>query len=338
MRFVPLILSIILILVVLIIFIVISFIIASKLHNGLFKARYKDDSRINYFTKEEFNLLSEDIEVPMDNITLRGGLFYYPNYDTKKLIILNHGMWSSISAYMQDIAYFAKNGYQVLAINHEGVESSDGKNIRGLANSLRCLDNVIKYVKKTDRFKDLDLYVVGHSWGGFAAANIALYHKDLKGVLAISPFISVKDCLKGFFPKSIWFTIPFFLLLEKIYCKKYSKANAYKALKDFKGNIVIIHSENDNIVKFMYNTNVLMKKKINASFLIYDNRDHCPHYTMDSILLTRKFNEEVKKIDPKEVDDYMRNTDFHKLGYIDEEVLDKAVSLLTGCEVSNGRE
>lgn len=321
-----------------IIYVILGFVIAIKLHKSFFYNRYKDDSRINYFTKEEFNLISEDITVPMDNIKLRGGLFYYPNYDSKKLIILNHGMWSSITAYIQDIAYFAKKGYQVLAINHEGVESSDGKSIRGLANSLRCLDNVINYVKSTDRFKDLDLYVVGHSWGGFAASNITKYHKDIKGILAISPFISVNNCLKGFFPKIIWFSIPFFLILEKIYCKKYYNANAYKSLKDFKGNIVIIHSKNDNIVKFLYNTNVLIKKKLNASFLIYDNRDHCPHYTMDSILLTRKFNEEVKKIDPKEVDDYMRNTDFHKLGYIDEEVLDKAVSLLISCEVSNGRE
>lgn len=317
---------------------IIGFFYVLKLHKNLFGNRYSNDTRINYFKKEEFNLEEEPVEVNMEGITLRGGLFYYSDIKTNNLLVLNHGMWSSIDAYMQDIAYYAKKGFLVIAINHEGVESSDGKNIKCLANSLKCLDYVLRYVKSNPRFKDYNLYVVGHSWGGFATINITSYHNDIKGIFAISPFISVKACMKGLFPKALWPFIPLFLLIEKHYASLYSKANALKGLKDFKGNIVIMHSRNDNIVKFRYNTGMLVKKHINnISYIIVEDRDHNPYYTYESIMATRKFQNDIKGLSNSEKDLFMKNTDFHKLGYLDEELLDKAVKLLLNGEVKDGK-
>ena len=135
--------------------------------------------------------------------------------------------------------------------------------------------------------------------------------------------------MKGLFPKPLWISLPFFDLIEKKLCGKYAKANALKTLKEFKGNIVILHSENDKMVKFKYNTNMLMKQNLkNASFLIFKDKDHNPHYSYSALECFNKFFREISSLSEEDKTEYMKNTDFHKMGELDKEVLDKALKLL----------
>ena len=79
-------------------------------------------------------------------------------------------MLSDQNSYLQDIEYFCRNNYQVFGFDYIGVSSSTGKNIKGLGNSLKSLDIVISYLKLN--YPNKDIYVVGHSWGGYATTNI----------------------------------------------------------------------------------------------------------------------------------------------------------------------
>lgn len=316
---------------------IISYVISKKLHNAFFSGHYYDDKRINYYNKEEYGLLFKSLEINVEGSIIRGGLYNYSSYDNSKIFIVCHGMWSGVSAYMQDVEFFCKRGYQVLAMNYEGTNNSDG-NLNGLGNSLRCLDYIINYVKNNDELNNRDIYVYGHSWGGFATLNIPYYHKDIKGILSISPFISIKQCMKGLLPKGLWFIIPVYKLIELNKTKKYSLANAYKSLSKFKGNIVILHSRNDKVVKFKYNTNKLMKKLNNASYLIVDDRDHNPHYSLSSVLALREYSEKVSKMSQEEATLFMKTVNFHSLGELDYDLLDKALKLLLNGEISDGRE
>lgn len=318
------------------IYFIIAFLIAKKLHKSFFSGHFYNDSRIRFYNKEEFGLEFTPVEIKVDNSIIRGGLYNYKEYDSTKLFIVNHGMWSGVSAYIQDVEYFCKKGYQVLAMNYEGTNESDG-NLVGLGNSLRCVDHIVKYVKSNPELNTRDIYVYGHSWGGFATSNIPYYHKDIKGILAISPFISIKSCMKGLLPKALWFIIPVYMLIEYSKTKGYSRANSYKSLKNFKGNVVIIHSENDNLVKFKYNTYKLQKKLPHASFLIEKEKDHCPQYTHQAIQITRKYLEDLKGMTEEEKTKYMEGFDFHAMGALDCELLDKALKLLLTPEVQDGK-
>ena len=315
------------ILAFLLIFAIVAYAIAKKLHKAFFIGHYYDDTRINYYTKEEFGLDFSPVEINMEDSILKGGLYSYPNYDKTKIFVVFHGMWSGVAAYVQDIEYICHKGYQVLAMNYEGTNDSTG-NLRGLANSLRCADAIIKYVKENPLLKEREIYVYGHSWGGFAATNIPYYYKDIKGVLALAPFISISSCMKGMLPKGLWFIIPFYKIIEYGKTKKYSKANAITSLADFKGNVVIIHSTNDKVVKFKYNTNMLKKKLSNLNYIIVDDKDHCPQYSINAVAVGRKFMEETSKMGEKEKTEYMKGFDFHSMGALDNSLLDKAFGLL----------
>ena len=312
---------------VVILILLVLFLLAAISHAKLFSHRYLTDTRVKCYTKEEFGLDSEDIELKVDDTILRGAIFSYPNSKEDSLFIYCHGMWSGIPEYMQDIEFFCKNGYKVLAIEYEGTNKSDGKNIRGLSNSLRCIDALMKYVYQRDDLKNRKIYVAGHSWGGFATLNIPYYYPEIKGVFAISPFVSVVNCYKGLLPVFLWCLIPFSYLIERLCCKKFAKANALKHLEKFKGNIVILHSTNDKLVKFKYNTNKLMKNKnIHAKYLIVDDKFHHPHYTKEAV---KAFYEYIKKmnsfISQEEKTEYMKTVNFHKLGELDEDLLKQAL-------------
>ena len=57
-----------------------------------------------------------------------------------------------------------------------------------MSESLVDLNNVIKYIKTDNRFKKKNLYLFGHSWGGFAVAAILNFNYDIKAVASISGF------------------------------------------------------------------------------------------------------------------------------------------------------
>ena len=311
---------------------IILFIISLNVHKKLFSNRFKSDSRISFYNKEEFGLNSKPIEISMGEVALRGAIYSYPNYKSDSIFVYCHGMWSGIPEYMQDIEFFCKNGYPVLAIEYEGTNDSSGKNIRGLSNSLRCIDKAIDYIESDSKLKDKKIYVAGHSWGGFAASNIVKYHKNIKGIIAISPFISIKNCYKGLLNKALWCLIPFLYLIDLVKCGKYAKSNTIKSLKEFKGNIVILHSKNDRIVKFKYNTLLLMNNKnIKANYIIVDDKNHHPHYSKEALALLNEYEEKLRFLKTEEErTNYMKTVNFHKLGELDYEVLTKALNLLIG--------
>ena len=319
-----------------IIIFIISYLIAKKLHNSFFSGHFNNDTRIRFYTKEEFGLEFSSLEIKVENDTMKGGLYNYKDYDNTKIFVVLHGMWSGVDAYMQDIEYICKKGYQVLAMNYVGTNDSTG-NLVGLGNSLRCADYILNYIKSNNELKDKDIYVYGHSWGGFATSNIPYYHNDIKGICALAPFISITNCMKGLLPKPLWFIIPAYLLIEYHKTKKYSLANSYKSLKDFKGNIVIIHSKNDKTVDFKYNTYKLQKKLKNANFIIV-NKDHCPQYSDNAVMVGREYMNSISKMTEDEKTSYMLNFDFHSMGELDNEVLDRAFKFLLNSEVQDGRE
>ena len=109
-------------------------------------------------------------------------------------------------------------------------QSSVQEYIEALNGELTARTN--KFVLENEELKNKDIYVVGHSWGGFATVNIPYYHKDIKGILAIAPFYSINSCMKGLLSKPLWILLPFFDFIEKKLCGKYAKANALKTLKD----------------------------------------------------------------------------------------------------------
>ncbi|MDE6656930.1 MAG: lysophospholipase [Anaeroplasmataceae bacterium] len=310
--------------------IVILFTLAALIHHISFGKRWDPDGVIKYYGIEDYPDLKEEyVEISTSKGALRGKLYFYSKDTHKGILVFSHGMWGSHRAYLQEMQILARNGFSVLGIDAFGTELSDGKNIKGLGNSLLSLNHAINYVKKN--YPQEKIFVMGHSWGGFAAANISKYHNDITAIVAMSPFLSVGKILKHQLPKILYPTIPFIILVDAMHCGRYSFANAKKTLKSTRTKTLIIHSKDDQMVPYLTATGYLEKKLKNSNikYYIVDGKKHNPDYTYEALEYTQAAFTKLKTIEPAEEKlEYRKNLDYHKMGEIDEKVFDDILDFL----------
>ncbi len=320
--------ALIIVLVVAIILFIVLLVISLIAHNKLFGKRFTKDPLVRYYSSSDFNINRRALEIKCGKNTLRGYDYNYDKYSKSPIVVFSHGMWCNVDAYNQDICTIARAGYEVIAINHTGVDTSDGKSILGLSGSLKALDSTISYIKSNPSLKDRAIYVVGHSWGGYATLNIPYFHKDISKLVAIAPFRSVNALLRGLLAKPLYILIPFIELIEKIKCGKHGLKRALVSLKGFKGSVLILHSKNDPMINYELNTGYLMKKDLKASFLINADRCHNPNYSKEAVDYMNEYLSTCKKLENEELVAYKRQADFKKMGELDNKVMAKIIEFL----------
>lgn len=310
-------------LIIAIIVFITIFIISLKMHNKLFNHRFVKGEYIKYYTFEEFNLSEDIVDIKCHNEIIKGFIYSNNNYDHNKVIIYTHGMYADHYAYMQDIGYLAQK-YLVISFDMLGVSLSGGKTLKSLSNAVESLDYVIKYVK--DNYKNKEIYLIGHSWGAYATLSCLKYHSDIKGVVALSPFITRKNALKDLLKTKI--LTPFILLIDSIKGGKYSNVNIIKNLNKYKGKVLIISSLDDNVINYRENTLYLMNKFNNFNYIIENNKSHNPQYTTSSVERLNTFLSNIAKLSGDELIDYMKNTNYHSLGEVDNNIMDKIIDFI----------
>ncbi|MGM9969948.1 MAG: alpha/beta hydrolase family protein [Anaeroplasma sp.] len=320
-----------LILVIILFVLFILFFVAFIIHKKIFGSRFTPNPLVKYYTKEEFGLNADRIEFYCGNNLLKGYLYSNNNYNKDYLIIYCHGMFSCKEAYMQDIGFLCNHGFQVLGFDYIGVNESEGKNIKGFSQSLKCLDKLLDYVKKDDRLNKKRIYVIGHSWGGYASINIPKYHSEVEGIICLAPFCSISKLLSDLFKASILkLLIPFFLLIELFKVGRYAFSDASNTLKKYKGKVLVIHSKDDSVVNYIKNTFRLQNEfnESNYKFLIVNGKNHNPNYSDNAIKLLDEYSKKTKILKDDDLLKYKQDADYHAMGELDNEVMLKIVDFI----------
>jgi hypothetical protein len=81
------------------------------------------------------------------------------------------------------------------------------------------------------------------------------------------------------------------LLSDALKCGKYSLASNIKTLKN-KDNVLVLHSKDDHMVKYEYNTKKLLEKNPQLKSIILENKRHNPNYTVEAVQLLNKFSKD----------------------------------------------
>ena len=102
----------------------------------------------------------------------------------KSTIIIVHGLGENQGRYEWVTKQLNSNGYSVYRYDHRGHGRSGCK--RGYAKHfsviINDLDEIVDYVKKEEK---TDVYLLGHSMGGFIVNNYGSHHSDkLKGIIS----------------------------------------------------------------------------------------------------------------------------------------------------------
>lgn len=302
--------------------------------------RLDGDGSVHYFGKEDFDgLMADDCSFLGDKGQRLYGHFYFRGKRRcDRLIMLDHGMGCGHVAYMREIDEITKRGYTVFTYDHTGTRSSEGENIGGFSQSLSDLDRAVKFVRSRDEYKDTEISVIGHSWGGFSTLNIAALHPEISHVVALSPFISPKaiqeQVLRGFlkFYRSAIYKIEADALPE------YAHFDGRESLKGARTKALIIHSRDDATCLFDNHFRKLMealKDEEQVEFLALDGKDHHPHYTCEAVRLRNEYNAALREKRKKkeltercELEAFAKSYDWWEMTEQDEDVWQRIFEFL----------
>ena len=245
----------------------------------VFGKRCDKNPKLKYFSAEDFGLSAEPVFLQKG---LKG--FIYRKIDIPqrdKLIIFCHGMGAGHIAYTTEIAYFCNLGYPVLAVDSRGCNFSNGKSLKGMYSGVETVISAIDFAHGQWH----NVYLVGHSWGGYSAL-CASAKRRVDGVVAISaPSTPSKTMQDGAAPilsrpvaaimRPFWWTVNFL--------KYGAKGNSSAAKSAEKNNTptLLIHGDCDKVVT--KNNGVFFKANgKNIEKFLAEGKAHNPYNTKNA--------------------------------------------------------
>ena len=313
--------------------------IVSALYKKYVVKRYDGDGIVKYYTYEDFpglNAAPIEFKTPQ-GVTLRGNVYSYPGADGESLVVFSHGIGGGHRSYLREIERLCRAGFRVVGYDNCGCFASEGENIRGLTESLNDLVACVAWLRGQERFAEAKLSVVGHSWGGYAAANVLNFRKDIHAVVAISAFVSVREFLAAFLNGKMKLIRRGVCRFERRANPGFVDSNAVDALKDTGAKVLFIHSRDDGVVSVSVGLDYVRGRvdNPNVRFLELDGKKHNPHYAADAVdYMNASFGEYNKLVAKKKLktDDekraYCADFDYRRMTEQDENVWKDIIDLI----------
>ena len=227
----------------------------------------------NNYSGDKISVDIQKVKIPTsDNIELLGW-YHEKNLKDHKTLVYFHGDAGSLENRIHKLKKIKNMNINFLIIAWRGFSGNNGKPTEeGLyIDGKSAIDWLIK--KGVDE-KNLILY--GESLGTGVATHLA-QNKNYAGVILETPFTSMIDTAKKFYPY-----IPVSLLLK-------DKFENYKKIKNINSPILVMHGEEDKIVPFFMGKKIyqLANKPKYSYFTKYD--DHMMEYDENLVLALKSF-------------------------------------------------
>ncbi len=116
--------------------------------------------------------------------------YYYEAKNAKGLVVVAHGFKSGSDNYLPITQYLVENGYNVFSYDCTGTYDSEGESMIGMCQSLVDLDRTISYLKHNEPYAHQPLFLLGHSWGGYAVSSVLALQSGIRACACIAPMYS----------------------------------------------------------------------------------------------------------------------------------------------------
>ena len=314
-----------------------------RIYRKNFVHRYDDTGYLHYFTAADYPGLRD---VPCAFFSggnrLSAHLYRYDDCREDTLVVFCHGIGGGHRSYLQEIVQLCKRGFPVFAYDNTGCFDSQGESIRCACQSLADLDSALKFLKREGIFNRYRrVCVVGHSWGGYAAGCVPLYHTDVEKVIDISGFCSVthmlEDSVGGAKDPVRRYLLKQLCAFERTAAPIYYDASVLKAVNAGGARFMLVQSDDDPVVKYEHAVGLVKERAVNPEtvYLIYHGRMHNPNYTQDAAVYLAEtfqaFNADVKAGRCRTLQDKQRffsDVDWERMTRQDEAFWDAAAVFL----------
>ena len=191
------------------------------------------------------------------------GKVYKPVDSLKKsypLLIYCHGLGQLSDEAKNICTQAATLGYIAYAFDFRGGATdsrSDGDMLNmSLKTEIKDLEEVLKRMRKYDKVDHHRIFLCGHSMGSAVAGIVAGEHPSLvEGAVLLSPAFNLPDMTKEQYPKigRIPQSTQFLSwTVGRHFFSDIHSMNPYRNLDKFKGDVLIIHGEDDDLVPQKY--------------------------------------------------------------------------------------
>lgn len=185
--------------------------------------------------------MEKQIEFKVGKDTLRGSLFTPEGKGPFPAVVFFHGRGSSRKRYLEIATRLCDKGYMTLAFDFRGCGRSDGifekqTQRMGIDDARAGLEFLLSQDVDNKR-----IGIVGTSFGGFVAATLMADYSFVKSLVLRAP-ASYPNNLLDTHVGSIEDHV-------NIAKEKWLSSISYTGIAKFKGNLLVIQSENDKVVK-----------------------------------------------------------------------------------------
>ena len=227
----------------------------------------------NNYSEDKISVDIENVRIKTSDIIELLGWYHEKNLKDFKTLIFFHGNAGSLENRIHKLNHFRDMNINFLIIAWRGFSGNNGNpSEQGLYEDGKSAIDWL--IKKGVSEKNLILY--GESLGTGVATHLA-QNKNFAGVILETPFTSMVDAAKKFYPY-----IPVKLLLK-------DKFENYKKIKNINSPILIMHGEVDQLVPFSMGKKIyeIANEPKYSYFTKYDN--HMMEYDENLVLALKSF-------------------------------------------------
>ena len=223
-------------------------------------------------------------EYPRDEVTFLSGEnkltgWIYGEENDDALVVMAHGLGSTAESYLPYTLWFVDQGYRVLTYDATGTGASEGEDTTGLSQSVLDLDSALTYIESDPELSSLPVLLFGHSWGGYAAAQVLAYDHDVTASVSISAFDTPLDMMcesaEPFCGPLVYAGYPFLYLQQKILFGDAANDSAAEAVEASGTPVLVIHGTADDVISYEEASLIShLEGGDNVTLLTLDGEDH----------------------------------------------------------------
>ncbi|WP_162300590.1 alpha/beta hydrolase family protein [Anaerosacchariphilus polymeriproducens] len=287
--------------IVIVVFSIISMIIVKKLYDSNFP-RF---NRPEFSTEIKYNEISKNykrssFQFPSGKNQLQG--YIYGQENTKGLVVVAHGISAGSDSYLPQIMFLVDHGWRVLTYDCTGSYDSEGERTRGFPQSILDLDAALTYIESNKELNTYPVMLFGHSWGGYAVANVLNLNHKVDGVISVAGVntayeIAMEESHNIMGPFS-YILAPYISLYQTMLYGKTASFSAVNGINRSNVPVMIVHGDHDTRVLFNGSSIIAHEDKItnkNVRYLICSKEHHNGHgdfFYSDTAL---KYGAEINK-------------------------------------------
>lgn len=189
---------------------------------------------------------------PKKDVQLKG--YYYESVSKKGLVVLVHGFRSGADDYLHVTQSLVENGYNVFAYDCTGTYESSGEGTVGMCQSLVDLDLVLSYLESTPPYSTQPMFLVGHSWGGYAAASVLALHSGIRAAACLAPMYNGATMMieKGeqYVGKLAVTAKPVFTVYQRMLFQDYVEHNSVRGINSVDIPVLVAHGVDDTTITY----------------------------------------------------------------------------------------